>query len=73
MDKTWKQSKTEITVQVPDGYTAYYTMDGTEPTAVSEKYNGPIQMPEGNTLFSVVLMSPDGKFSDITKRNYERL
>ncbi len=63
----------QITVQVPDGYTAYYTMDGTEPTAASEKYNGPIQMPEGNTLFSVVLMSPDGKFSDITKRNYERL
>lgn len=63
----------QIEVKVPEGYTAYYTMDGTEPTATSDRYEGPIEMPKGNTIFSVVLFSPDGKFSDITKRNYERL
>ena len=63
----------KIEVTVPDGYTCYYTTDGSEPTAASEKYEGPIDMPAGNTIFSAVLLSPDGKLSDITKRNYERL
>ena len=30
----------KITITVPDGYTAYYTTDGSEPTASSEKYTG---------------------------------
>lgn len=63
----------KITVTVPEGYKAYYTMDGSEPTIASDVYKGPIDMPKGNTIFSVVLESPDGKLSDITKRNYERL
>ncbi len=63
----------KIKVKIPKGYKAYYTMDGTEPGITSEEYTGPIDMPKGNTIFSVVLESPDGKLSDITKRNYERL
>ena len=63
----------KIKIVVPDGYTAYYTLDGSEPSETSEKYVEPIQMPEGNTIFSAVLVSPGGKLSDITKRNYERL
>ncbi len=62
-----------ITVTVPEGYTCYYTTDGSEPSAASQTYSGPIEMPKGNTIFSFVLESPDGKLSDITKRNYERL
>ena len=60
-----------IEVTVPEGYTAYYTTDNTMPSAASKKYNGPIAMPEGNTLFSVILIDARGRLSNVTKRNYE--
>lgn len=61
---------TEITIKVPDGYTAYYTTDGSVPTDASTKYTGPISMEEGQTLFSAILVNANGKASDVTKRNY---
>lgn len=61
---------TQISVTVPQGYEAYYTVDGSSPTAESTKYEGPIDMPEGNTIFSAILINTSGKSSDITKRNY---
>ncbi len=61
---------TQITIQVPEGYTAYYTMDNTEPTAFSTRYEGPIDMPEGRTFFAAVLVSDSGKTTPVTKRNY---
>jgi Tfp pilus assembly protein PilF len=60
-----------IEITVPDGYTAYYTMDNTTPTAASRKYERPIKMPEGSTLLSVVLIDGGGRVSNMTKRNYE--
>ncbi len=62
----------EITIVVPDGYTAYYTMDNTDPTENSEIYSGPVSMPEGSTIFKAVLINGKGKLSGITTRNYER-
>lgn len=64
-------TETYIVVTVPTGYTAYYTMDNTTPDTESSVYTGPIEMPEGNTIFTVVLVSASGKYSDITKRNYD--
>ncbi len=61
---------TEITVTVPEGYRAYYTLDGTTPTESSQLYAKPIEMPVGNTIFSAVLVNSSGKTSDVTKRNY---
>lgn len=61
----------EITIVVPDGYTAYYTMDDSEPTESSELYTGPVTMPEGSTIFKAVLINGNGKPSGITTRNYE--
>lgn len=61
---------TQITIQVPDGYKAYYTTDGTTPSAASNEYSGPIDMPEGSTIFSAVLISENGKMTQVTKRNY---
>lgn len=63
-------TQTQITITVPEGYTAYYTMDGTTPSAASNLYTGPIDMPEGQTIFSAVLISKSGKMTQITKRNY---
>lgn len=62
---------TQITINVPNGYTAYYTMDGTTPSTASAQYTGPIDMPEGQTIFSAILVSnSSGKASQVTKRNY---
>lgn len=61
---------TDITIKVPEGYTAYYTTDGSVPTTSSKRYKGPIEMEEGNTLFSAILVNANGKASDVTKRNY---
>ena len=61
----------EITIVVPDGYTAYYTMDNSEPTENSEVYVGPISMPEGSTIFKAVLINGKGRLSGVTTRNYE--
>lgn len=60
----------QITIQVPEGYTAYYTTDDSTPSAASEQYTGPIDMPQGSLIFSAVLVSDSGKMTGITKRNY---
>ncbi|MDO4311898.1 MAG: FN3 associated domain-containing protein [Eubacteriales bacterium] len=64
-------SPMEISIIVPDGYTAYYTMDESEPTDESEIYTGPISMPEGSTIFKAVLVNGKGRLSGVTTRNYE--
>ncbi|MCI9441733.1 MAG: tetratricopeptide repeat protein [Ruminococcus sp.] len=61
---------TQITIQVPEGYTAYYTTDGSTPSAASTLYAGPLDMPEGSMIFSAVLISESGKMTSVTKRNY---
>lgn len=61
----------EISIVVPDGYTAYYTMDRSEPDENSTIYTGPIDMPEGSTIFKAVLVNSKGKLSGVTTRNYE--
>lgn len=60
----------KIEIKVPDGYTAYYTMDGTTPTTASTKYTGPIDMPENDTLFKAILVNAGGRASGVTTRNY---
>lgn len=59
-----------IEIKVPEGYEAYYTMDGTEPTTASKKYDGPITMPSGETLFKAILVNGKGRESGVTTRNY---
>lgn len=64
----------QIRITVPDMYEAYYTMDGSEPepdSSRTRKYTGEIDMPEGNTIFTAVLVDSDGRISDATIRNYE--
>ena len=67
------ESATKITINVPEGYTAYYTTDDTDPsvsdTAVA--YEEPVDMPEGQTMFSAVLYNnTTQKYTLVTKRNY---
>lgn len=60
----------KIEIKVPEGYTAYYTMDGSTPTTASSRYTGPISMPENDTLFKAILVNADGRASGVTTRNY---
>ena len=61
---------TQITITVPEGYSAYYTIDGSDPTSASILYEGPIDMPEGQIMFKAVLMNKQEKYTQITQRNY---
>lgn len=64
---------TTIEIEVPEGYEAYYTFNGETPEKDSEnsyKYEEPVDMPEGTTLFSAVLIDKKGRASAVTKRNY---
>ena len=63
---------TQISIVVPEGYTAYYTTDGSTPDEDSEEYTDPIDMPEGTTIFKAVLVNAKGRLSGVTTRNYER-
>ncbi|MDY2614787.1 MAG: chitobiase/beta-hexosaminidase C-terminal domain-containing protein [Lachnospiraceae bacterium] len=64
------ETANQIEIKVPDGYEAYYTMDGTDPTTASKKYSGPINMPEGETIFKAILVNGKGRSSGVTTRNY---
>lgn len=62
----------QITITVPEGYTAYYTTDGTMPTTSSTQYTGPVTMPENaQTTFKAVLVNNNnGKTTGVTERTY---
>lgn len=62
----------QITITVPEGYTAYYTMDGSTPTTASTQYTGPVTMPENaQTIFNAILVNNNnGKATEVTTRNY---
>lgn len=62
---------TQIDIFVPEGCEAYYTFDGSVPTKESAKYLGPLEMPEGNGIFSVVIYNEYDRSSPIEQRNYE--
>lgn len=61
----------QIEIKIPEGYDAYYTMDQSDPTTASAKYTGPVDMPEGTTIFKAILVDGTGRSSGITTRNYE--
>lgn len=48
--------ETSVTVTVPDGCSAYYTWDGSTPNVTSKRYSGPITVPEGNNVLSVIII-----------------
>lgn len=63
--------ETPIFVTVPDGCSAYYTWDGSDPSAGSTCYTGPIRMPEGNNVLSVIIIdNTTGLSSDIYRGNF---
>lgn len=59
-----------ITVHVPEGAKAYYTWDGTTPTTESELYTEPLELPEGNNILAILVVSEQGLSSPVAKYNY---
>lgn len=59
-----------ITVQAPDNCKVYYTWDGSDPTEGSPVYTGPLEMPQGNQVLSVMAVSASGLKSGIYRVNY---
>lgn len=65
----------QITITVPEGYTAYYTIDGSTPdpeSSSTRKYTRPVNMPENaQTIFNAILVNDqNGKATEVTTRNY---
>lgn len=57
-------------VNIPEKSKAYYTLDGTTPSNKSKEYTGEFDMPEGNTIVSVVIINEHDQSSRVVKRNY---
>lgn len=47
---------TYVYIAIPDGCSAYYTWDRTDPTSASEKYVSPLLIPEGYNILSVIII-----------------
>lgn len=60
-----------ISVEVPEGCTVYYTMDGSIPDENSYIYGEPIPMKEEVTNYRFVALSTDGVYSEVTARSYQ--
>lgn len=64
--------KTYINIKIPSGCSAYYTWDRTDPTEESEKYVGPILIPEGRNMLSVIIIDDEtGLTSGVYRGMYE--
>lgn len=48
---------TYVYINVPDGCSAYYTWDRSDPTELSLKYISPILVPEGYSILSVIIVN----------------
>lgn len=59
-----------ITVSVPEDSVVYYTWDGTSPTTDSARYEGPLEMPEGNNVLALLAVNSHGLSSRVVKFNY---
>ncbi len=61
----------QIVVVTSEGTNVYYTTDGTDPTADSTLYTGPVSMPYGESVFKFVAVDNEtGALSEIVEREY---
>lgn len=66
---TYRELK-EVTLSSEQDASIYYTLDGTIPTEQSEKYEGPIQLPVGKSVLSVVAIRANGAIGQVERREY---
>lgn len=49
-------NETMISIEVPEGCSAYYTLDNTTPTTASTKYEGEFAVPVGKTILRAIIV-----------------
>lgn len=59
-----------ITIDVPAGCTVYYTWDGSSPSTESSTYSGPLEMPVGNNVLSILVVDSHALSSPVVRYNY---
>lgn len=59
---------TKVSLTADAGYTIYYTLDDTVPTAQSQAYNGPISINDAVTIKAIAIK--DGDSSDVATYTY---
>ena len=64
-----KETMVTITTDSPEAK-IYYTWDGSVPTSSSREYTEPIQVPEGNSILSVIVIDKHGLISQVLQTNY---
>ena len=63
--------QTFIVLHTENDCEIYYTWDGSDPTRQSAKYEGPIEIPEGNNIFSVrAVNTKNGLRSGVNRANF---
>lgn len=67
---TYSEGQKVTVDNIPVGSKAYYTLDGSTPTASSEEYTEPFDIPTGNNVISVVIIDSHNQSSSVVKRNY---
>ena len=62
---------TYVIISAEEDCNIYYTWDGTDPTAASDRYVQPIEVPEGNNILSVLVVNRrTGLSSQIYRTNF---
>lgn len=62
---------TFVTITAETDCSIYYTWDGTDPTSQSERYVGPIEIPAGNNILSVLVVNnKTGLDSGVYRTNF---
>lgn len=59
-----------ISIEVPEGCTAYYSLDGTNPSSGGTEYTGPFVLTTGSCVLSVVVIDSNGNESPLYMGGY---
>lgn len=61
----------QVSLSSGEGTTMYYTWDGSTPNGSSSKYTGPLDIPEGNNILSVIAVdNSTGQVSGVLRSNF---
>lgn len=61
---------TQVTISASANCRIFYTWDGTDPDINSAEYTGPINIPQGNNILSVIVIDNHDMVSNVVRQNY---